>query len=157
MINSTFCFNALIPSGTIDFTSTLSIPINGNLGLFVNMSNSKINFFNANANLNFTNNSIKHWSLRFQGLNRDGSLITQNAGLIQNAVSGDWGNVFIKDTILDFVITSKKNHLIFNPGIILGGIKPITFSISFNNVLSINTVVLLNLSISYETTTNRNL
>jgi len=157
MINSTICFNVTIPSGTIDFTSTLSIPINGNLGLFVNMSNSKINFFNAIANMNFSNNSIKHWSLRFQGLNRDGSLITENAGLIQNPISGDWGNVFIKDTILDFVITSKKNHLKFNPGVVIGGFKPVTFSISFNNPLSINTIVLLNLSISYETLTDSNL
>jgi hypothetical protein len=157
MINSSGCFAFTIPSGTIDFTSSINIPVNGNLGLFVNMNNSKINFFNALVGSNFGNNSIKQWSLKFQGLNRDGSLITQNAGLIQNPISGDWGNAFIKDTILDFVITSKKNHLTFNPGVVIGGFKPVTFSIIFNSALTSNTSVFVNINISYETLTNSNL
>jgi hypothetical protein len=66
---------------------------------------------------------IKFFDLRFRGLNRDGSLITENAGIIKNGLSGDWNGSIPKSSDLDFVLSSKKNFIEFKNPIILGGIQ----------------------------------
>ena len=150
MYNSAQTYLFTIPAGTLEFTDVLNVPTNGNLGLIDNFSNSKIKYISAHFCIRPTNNFIVNWSIRFQGLNRDGSFITENAGIIQNTISGDWGNAFIKDTILDFVLTSKKNQIYFDPNIEIGGYKPRTVSFKFNSALAANTVLIGFINVNYE-------
>jgi hypothetical protein len=154
MITSISSFLLSIPNGITDYSEVLSVPVNSNLQLLNNINNAKIKKITCRINLvvqfSEIQNNISFWDFRFQGLNRDGSLITQNAGIIINPISGDWGSAFVKDTILDFNLSSKKNFIDFYPFILLGGIRPQSFSVKFSNPTSGNLNIIQTTTLFYE-------
>jgi len=147
-------FAFVLPSGTKEISINPNIASNANIVLLPISQNKLIKkiscFFSFQTTGGTFNNFLNFYDVRLQGLNRDGSLITQNAGIINNPISGDWGNIFVKDRFLDFVLSSKKNLIEFNPGILLGGIKPLTVSMIFQNNLVSQTTVRININIQYE-------
>jgi len=143
-------FQITLPIGDKEISTTGSIPINGNICLLPIDQNQRIKKIYCYAVNNSINNFLEFWDIRFQGLNRNGSLITQNAGIILNPISGDWGNIFIKDTILDFVLSSKKNDIDFNEGILLGGVRPLSISLKFSVPLAQLEVISFITNIQYE-------
>jgi hypothetical protein len=143
--------NIVVSSGVSQQSNVLSVPVNGNLGLLPVDRNRKIKYIDSFVNCTLQQSYfLKYWDIRFQGLNRDGSLITENAGIIINPVSGDWGNVFVKDNNLDFVLSSSKSQIKFENGIELGGIRPLTSSLLFNNPVPQNVNAQFILNIHYE-------
>jgi hypothetical protein len=143
-------FRLLLNSGVSTISEVLSIPVNGNLYLLPNEKNSLIKSIDLCILSEQESSVIDFYDIRFQGLNRDGSIITQNAGIIQNPISGAWGSAFIKDSNLDFVLSSKKSQIVFKDGILLGGIRPLSYSLKFKNPITLNTVIRLLIYINYE-------
>lgn len=136
--------------GTSEFSNTFTIAINSEISLLPNFKNSLVKSIDVQISSSQESTVINFYDFRFQGLNRDGSIITQNAGIILNPVSGSWGSAFVKDTTLDFVLSSKRNQIIFTEGILLGGVRLSSYSVKFKNPLTVNTTIRAYLSINYE-------
>jgi hypothetical protein len=119
----------LLVNGQTEFSRQFPFALNQALIIF----NSQQNIYIYKIELYYTTiisstslqleQPIKFFDLRFRGLNRDSSLITENAGIIQNGLSGDWDGSIPKSSDLDFVLSSNKNFIEFKNPIILGGIQ----------------------------------
>jgi hypothetical protein len=124
-----------LPNGLTEFSRLFGFGINQNLVIINSEKNVliyKIEIYYTtivNDVLLSLQQPIKYFDLRFRALNRDGSLITQNAGIIQNGLSGDWDGSIPKSSDLDFVLSSKKNFIEFENGIEIGGISFVSESL----------------------------
>jgi hypothetical protein len=148
------CILSFILSGTNngikDSSLVFTQAINSNLVLIPESKNcniKSIDFFITNRAGNM---GINFWDVRFQGINRDGALLRENAGDIKNIPSGTFGTNFQKDNILDFVLNSRKSQIKFDDGILLGGIRLISISYSFKKTPLSSTNVFGLMNINYE-------
>jgi hypothetical protein len=144
-------------SGNKEFSQTIFSAINSAICIIPSNENVLIKNIKLSAFTTSGLHSIEQFKCHFRGHNNDGSQITENAGIINNPISGDWGSAFVKDTVLDFILTSKKPEIVFKQPIILGGFKPVSADLIFSSVLTNNRFTRFYLTVNYETLTNRNL
>jgi hypothetical protein len=158
LASALYTYNLSILAGNKDFSEVLAVPVNGGRYTLPNSNNSLIKKIDVFMNCSpASNNCLKFWDYRFLLLNRDNSITQNIAGIIQNPISGDWGNVFVKDSNTDFILSSKKSSIEFNPGIIGGGFTPRSISLNFEFALTANLTIRLFTQIQYETLTNSNI
>jgi hypothetical protein len=144
-------------AGNNQFHQIIFSATNAAICIIPNFKNVLVYNIKISANTSAGDNAIKYFSVHFRGHNNDGSQITENAGIINNPISGDWGSAFVKDTVLDFILTSKKPEIVFKQPIILGGFKPVATNLIFSNVLAANRFTRFYLTVNYETLTNSNI
>jgi hypothetical protein len=151
MYSCLFSFQILgFASGQKDFSLIFTQPINSNLILIPDKENSLIKSIDLFITNRDGNQAIDFWNFRFHALNRDGVLLRENAGEIKNIPSGPFGTNFQKDNILDFVLNSKKSQIVFEKGILIGGIRPISVSYTFKKSTTSTTNVFGIMNINYE-------
>lgn len=126
-----FTQRTAIPLGVSEFSGQLNFGLNQNLILLNLEANTKVKKIEIYSGVNFSDEVIKYFDIRFRCLNRDGANITEYAGDILNGLSGAFDGTLTKNTDLDIILSSKKNFIEFNDGIEIGGVFPISFSVVF--------------------------
>jgi hypothetical protein len=125
------------PVGSTDISPIISVPLNGYILTLPSSKNALIKKISAvfvnSTNVGGTNEVVKFWNFRFRIRNRDISIQTNLAGNILNPISGAWDGSLTKDSIVDCMISSKKNFIEFPTPIIAGGIQFQTLRVIFNS------------------------
>jgi hypothetical protein len=136
-MNSAVFVSQSFAIGTLDFSPIISVPINGYIFRIPSSKNVLIKKISAvllnSTNVGGINEVIKFYNIRFRIINRDISIQTNLAGNILNPVSGPWDGSLPKDSIVDCMISSKKNFIEFPTPIVAGGIQFQTLRVIFNS------------------------
>jgi hypothetical protein len=74
--------------------------------------------------------TLEYMDIRMRLLNRDGSVITSNAGEIKNGISGPF-QAILKNSDIDIILGTKKTSIDFLNGIVIGGYQLISYSYKF--------------------------
>jgi hypothetical protein len=161
MFNSFFNltgFRNLPPVGITTFSAQYNFAVNQNLILLSFESNVLIKKIELHHSSIFPLDVVKFFDVRFRMLTNGGALITENAGNIINPLSGAWNGTGLKNSDLDFVLSTKKNFIEFDEGIEALGFFPVSYSVEFYNpVTGVNNFTVPYLTVSYEKSpTNRN-
>jgi hypothetical protein len=144
--------NFTCPGGTIDFSPIINVPTNGFHLLIPNTTNTKIKRISAYCRLG-TNTDIPvitFYNIRFRIVNRDISLQNNLAGNILNPISGPWNGSLPKDSIVDVMLSSKKNYIEFSDSISAGGIQFQTVRLKFFEPLPFLITIAVLFNIEYE-------
>jgi hypothetical protein len=144
-------FSSFIGAGTNpEISFQLNFAVNQNLILINSGQNVLIKRIELSAGVNNGAVFTKFFDCRLRALNQDGSINRVNGGDIINPISGPWGNAFVKNTDVDFVLSTKKNFIEFKEGILLGGFQVISSSAQFVGTTASGFFYYNTLTIDYE-------
>lgn len=150
MISSAIVNSFLVPIGTKEFSPIINVPINGFLFRIPLQNNCIIKKISVGVSCNDINQSIENYFIRFRLLNRDISLNTNLAGNILNPISSPWDGSLPKDSIMDFILGSKKQSILFPDGIFAGGVQFQTLRFNLTNISTVSFSIVTRLEIQYE-------
>jgi hypothetical protein len=150
MRSSARLFQIFVPAGVSEISQNLNFAINQNLFLLPISSNGIINKIGVFFSISILSEAISFFDIRLRGLNKDGVVYTLNGGNILNPLSGPWDATLTKNTDFDLILSTNKNFIEFQKGILLGGFQPISYSVKFIRPISTNLNISAFLYIDYE-------
>lgn len=124
-------FTGLTPLNVYEFSLQTNFPVNAGLILCNSSKNPIVKKLSVSLRTADTLRVVKYFDARFRILNRDGSINRINAGNIINPLSGPWNGTNLKNSDIDIVLSSKKNFIEFDEGVIFGGFQLISISVQF--------------------------